>query len=702
MKKAFTTICSGFQYFPILRLWFRLPGLILWAAVSFGIVTAALIPSFWEKLATIQQFYSIKIISSIISLFLVTVFTSRTIRFLTFFVLALILCTIRQTEQQSISTLLQRNQEDQKKDFICGKVISYPAPTRFGFRFLLKCENASFDADGLMKGRIIQCISTVSPVTTNSVKVFGQCTAPSKPKRPHEFDEARYLLAMSVWAKMEVDSVHILSPATTISNIAGIFRERVLTVLDRLTDRAHSGILQAAFLGESEYIPYEIKESFRKSGIYHLLSISGLHASMLMAATYFFLIIIPVNKNTKHIIALFVLWTYQLFIGFIPCLFRATIMATIIICSLLFQKKNYSMQSIGISGTLWLLHSPESLFLPGFQLSFCATVGIITLTPVLNRLSPKLSSPAVNFLLSRILSAFNISFSGFLSTLPVLIYHFGSISLFGLLANLLAVGTMSLCMWSFFVSLLFESIINSITAFSTFISAVTLDLLVWISKLADHVSWSSVSMDPLYPEATLFYVLFLIGCVTVEKKHLTTYLKWSLPILLIFFPIDFLMRTDSGQICIDRFVSKKCTALVICWPHNGVWILGNGNNDDLERLYSFSIRNWMRFKRGVFLEKIFTYNNHNLTDLTSNAEDIFECASANQHRFFSSVSKASYNCDTLFLYPTCNPKTSYVKITSGNNWIKCNFFDSPLIYNIQSNADSSVLSFPVSIKTEHK
>ena len=77
---------------------------------------------------------------------------------------------------------------------------------------------------------------------------------------------------------------------------------------------------------------------FPEIRIYHLLAISGLHASMLIEQPTFSGTF-PVTKNTRHVAALVVLWLYQLFIGFIPSLFRATIMASLVIGSFLYQKK---------------------------------------------------------------------------------------------------------------------------------------------------------------------------------------------------------------------------------------------------------------------------------------------------------------------------------------------------------------------------
>jgi len=628
--------------------------------------------------------------------FSIAVFShSRKVRFIIFFLLSLLYCTLRSTEHHCVSSLLNNIQTLRGSHRISGYIISSPVPVKQGYRFLVKCKTASFDSANILKGKVIQCTGKVSPVSCGKVIVYGHCKAPRKALRSWDFNESRVLLSKDIWAKMAVDSIYIISSPNPLKKVAEQFRERVLTVLDRLSDPAHRAILRASFLGESEYLTDEIKESFRKSGIYHLLAISGLHASMLIAATYIFLALFPVSKRVKHIMALVVLWLYQLFIGFIPSLFRATIMATLIIGSFLYQKKNYSLQSIGLAGTLWLLHSPESLFLPGFQLSFSATIGIITISPVLNRLVPEIQSATADYVLSRIIATFNISFSGFLSTLPVLIFHFGSISIFGLLANLISVGVMTLNMWSFFISLFFETIVPSVSSGCMKISALMMDLLIWVSKLADRVPWCVVQMDKPYVEMLFGYLFFLIGFISIDKKYTMNYLKWCLPILALLFPAISLLKTNYDKIYLERFCSKNCAVVAVCWPYRGVWILSSDSGYEFERLYNYSIQAWIRHLRNVQVEKILFFNN------TSSAEIIETSPEA-------SIKKIKCSSRTVLVNPAAKPEkaislfTSFkssnkdiiFKIETKSQRINFCFSDSIIYYGMLNGSAYRIASFP--------
>jgi len=691
--------------FPRLLLWLRLPGLICWAAVSMGIITADFIATEPPKiLPSMHQFYIIKVISAMLSFFIAVFFNSRRILFIVFFLLSLLYCTLRSSEQHCISSLLNSEQTHRQSHRISGNVISSPVPVKQGYRFLVKCRAASFDSANKLKGKIIQCTGMVSPVSCAEVTVYGHCQAPRKALRPWDFNESRVLLSKGIWVKMTVDSVSVTSSPNLLKKVAERFRERVLTVLDRLHNPAHRAILQASFLGEIEYLTDEIKECFRKSGIYHLLAISGLHASMLIGATYFFLALFPVTKNTRHVAALVVLWLYQLFIGFIPSLFRATIMASLVIGSFLYQKKNYSLQSIGLAGTLWLLHSPESLFLPGYQLSFSATIGIITLSPVLNRLFPKIQSATLDYILSKIVYAFNISFSGFLSTLPVLIFHFGSASIFGLLANLIAVGVMTLNMWSFFISLFAETIVPSLSSACIKISALMMDLLIWISQLADRVHWSMVQLDRPYAEMLFSYLIFLVGFISIDKKYTLTYLKWCLPILAFLFPAISILKTNYNEICLERFSSKNCTVITICWPHRDVWILSSDSGYEFKSLYNFSIQAWMRHLRNVREKKIFFFNNSSSAEIIEISPDatVKKIKRSSKNVPFNPAINPVGTEETDFIWKNAISFTSFkcsnqdinFRIETKDQKISFCFSDSIISCSMRNKSVHSIVSFP--------
>ena len=68
-----------------------------------------------------------------------------------------------------------------------------------------------------------------------------------------------------------------------------LLRQRAMKQLLAVMEERDAGVLGAMILGEKTYLPADRKEQFQKTGIGHLLAISGLHVSLLGAGLFFFL-----------------------------------------------------------------------------------------------------------------------------------------------------------------------------------------------------------------------------------------------------------------------------------------------------------------------------------------------------------------------------------------------------------------------------
>ncbi len=205
-------------------------------------------------------------------------------------------------------------------------------------------------------------------------------------------------------------------------------------------------------------------------------------------------------------IALGVLWAYLLFIGMIPSLLRATIMATFVIAALIFEKKRYGLQALGLAGTTLLALSPENLFSQGYQLSFAATFGMITLLPICNR---RISRPRNGFVRGTaaiLASSVAVSLICFLTTAPILLYHFGFISWFGIIGNAAGAFAMTGSLWAFFTGLPLQATLPFAAGIPLWASERCMDLVVAIGKIACCFPWSQTAYPVLPVEFIIFFV----------------------------------------------------------------------------------------------------------------------------------------------------------------------------------------------------
>jgi ComEC/Rec2-related protein len=587
--------------FPAVLHWLRLPGLVSWAGVACGTVLAFQFPfhscsDFGRNVSLLHRLIlPVMVLCASAGIFLRPAF----FRFLCFFLFAVPLCLLHRAHQTEVFSFVRENMNAPETVSLIGKVTSAPLPFYENFHFLLRIDSLAGTVSKPLRGVTVNCVCPVEPPQYGKVEVRGVFSPPGPRRNPFEYDAFTAMMAQGIWGNFTAASCTIASAHRSLfEQLSAAFRDVTIAALRKITDFDNRALLQASFLGDTEFLSPFIKDIFRTSGIYHLIAISGLNTAMLAAALYFFLRLFPLGKTATHLICIAALWAYLPFVGFIPSLFRATIMTTCVIAATLFEKKNYALQTLGLAGTFWFIVSPESLFEPGYQLSFAATAGILTLFPVLNHYTPK---PGNRFLRSIVLflfSSFYISLASFLTTAPILLYHFGTVSYFGLLANLVAVGAMTISMWAFFAGLFFQMVLPFLAAVPLWVSERFLDIVVGTGKIAGFFSWSRVAYPVPAPEIILFFALFLIGFVAIRRERMKPYFLICLLVAVLFVPADVLIRHLSRNLEVVRFAIPKTAAAGIKWPDNRVWLVIANPSRPLPWCIEHHVVPWARHTAG--------------------------------------------------------------------------------------------------------
>ncbi len=165
------------------------------------------------------------------------------------------------------------------------------------------------------------------------------------------------------------------------------FRSMLHEKLERIGKRQAS-VLYAMLLGEKSQMDSEIKELYQKSGISHILVISGLHFSMLGMCLYELLRKTGASFRTAGGISVAVLFLYGCMTGFGSSAVRAFIMFSVSVGASV-AGRGYDLPSALGAAVLWILaDNPHTLFQAGFLLSVGAVLGIVLVLPAVEKLLP--------------------------------------------------------------------------------------------------------------------------------------------------------------------------------------------------------------------------------------------------------------------------------------------------------------------------
>ncbi|MEG1588544.1 MAG: ComEC/Rec2 family competence protein [Mucinivorans sp.] len=213
-------------------------------------------------------------------------------------------------------------------------------------------------------------------------------------------------------------------------------RERVAQRIYKLDTNqiAATSLMSALAIGERSEMPRELKTDYRRMGVSHLLAISGMNVGIIFAVLNVLLGVIRLVKHGRVIfgsMVIAILWAYALLTGMSPSVVRAVVMFSLLQVGLMSSRSFSSLNILSTAAVLMLAFKADYLFDIGFQLSFLAMVGIVTLyEPISSLLKIR------NRILNAIWNVTVISLSAEVAVLPLVAYYFGQIPLMGLVMNL--------------------------------------------------------------------------------------------------------------------------------------------------------------------------------------------------------------------------------------------------------------------------
>ena len=200
-------------------------------------------------------------------------------------------------------------------------------------------------------------------------------------------------------------------------------------------------VLRALLLGDRGGITEGQRDRFARTGLMHLLAVSGLHVFLVGMVLYTLLrpLLMRFRLGWRAVevgraaFTVVILGLYMAITGMRPSVVRAVTMSALFIGGILFQRSSHPLNTLGVAALVLLALRPPALFDAGFQLSMAAVAGIVTVHPRLMEWVPdRWTARRPGEWTASVLVA---SAAATLGTAPVLLWHFGWVSIGGLLLN---------------------------------------------------------------------------------------------------------------------------------------------------------------------------------------------------------------------------------------------------------------------------
>jgi competence protein ComEC len=235
-----------------------------------------------------------------------------------------------------------------------------------------------------------------------------------------------------------------LVAAVALFNSAEI-RDRAAAGLGRGMPPRETELARGFVLGQDERVDERTKEDFRRSGLSHLLAVSGQNVTLLalLAMPLLGALGIPLRERLLWVLALIAVYVPVAGAG--PSIQRAGVMGALGVLATLGGRRSSRLYALALAALVTLAIDPGVAADIGWQLSFAAVLGILLLaSPLRDTVAARLGAGAWRRALAEGIA---VTVAATLVTAPLIAFHFETLSTTTLVANVLAMPAVAPAMW---------------------------------------------------------------------------------------------------------------------------------------------------------------------------------------------------------------------------------------------------------------
>ena len=245
------------------------------------------------------------------------------------------------------------------------------------------------------------------------------------------FDDRAYLRRQGVHVVLRVDEWHIVGHRGGVGAVADRLRRWLRRASAPGLTGERRAVLEGVLLGDDNGLSPALQTSFRRSGLYHLLAVSGQNVVLLAGGVLGLGVLLGTPRMWGHVGALAAIGAYVLAVGPQASVIRAAVAGAAVSLAWLGARERDPWHVLLLAAVVLLGWNPYTVFDPGFQLSFAAVLAIFLAAGPVTRVLEGYPVPR------RLAVAVAISGVCSLATTPILWLQFGSVPLLGVVANAL-------------------------------------------------------------------------------------------------------------------------------------------------------------------------------------------------------------------------------------------------------------------------
>ena len=383
----------------------------------------------------------------------------------------------------------------------------------------------------------------------------GVLRQPQTKRNPGGFDYRAYLDRQDIAGIIDVKGLLRIGEQTGFPPLRWIEALRIRTehLIDVIYTDAEEGIpllepslhaqlLKGILLGKRSDVPSETLDTFRNSGTFHVLAVSGLHVGLVAMFCYLGFSLFRFPQKVLCLLTILAVLIYACLIGFRPSVFRASLMAILFLVATLIDRDADLFNLLAFAALVLLLLNPQQIWDVGFQLSFVAVASIVYFVPKMERPLRRLwdsaedsPSDSEGTLLTRfrnvaikwLVLSYLVTLAAQIGTSPLIAYHFYRAYPLGIIVGPFAVGLVSLIVAMGMASVCIGFISLPLAQLLGLLNHAIISIFLTLISMFGQ-AWGIVKLTP--PTVGLF-VLYIAICLGITHWRFI-YRQWRVASLV--------------------------------------------------------------------------------------------------------------------------------------------------------------------------
>jgi competence protein ComEC len=331
----------------------------------------------------------------------------------------------------------------------------------------------------------------------DEVRATGTLEAPSSftTDLGRTFDYPNYLRARGVEYRIGFAEIEALRSGQGNPVIGWLLsaKETFVTSLDAMIPEPEVGLGKGLLLGIKSALGEDIETDFRRTGIIHIVVLSGYNVMLVVSFIMFcFSFFLPLRP--RIVTGVLAITAFALIVGLSATVVRASIMAVLVLLAQALHRQYDVLRGLLVAGVIMVTINPYLLLYDiGFQLSFMATLGLIVIVPHFE----------TNYVrhegVFKLKDFFFATLATQIAVLPLLLYHIGEISLLAVVVNVLVLPIVPIAMFLTFLSGLFGLISGGLGLAVGFLAQLTLSCILVIAEVFGGLPFAAVAVPAFSP-----------------------------------------------------------------------------------------------------------------------------------------------------------------------------------------------------------